>query len=170
LSTASGTQSASLTRQSITVRDGLIAGGIVSTGLFATAQLAGNTQSVTFYNPATINSGPGLSFAINAQNDLFLRAGRATPGQTSTRRIYIQSGLVNYTSDVVLRVPTLGGALPSTQIIKDNIESLNENEIIEIFDKIDIIKYTDLMSNETHYSLIIENELEKQNNLFKSLI
>jgi hypothetical protein len=103
-----------------------------------------------------------LQSAFN--NNLLLRSG------TGTGRIFIRSGLSGFTTDQLLRVPSSFGDLPSTQLIKENIKQLNEKEIIDIFDKINIVEYTDKFTNQIKYSLIIEDELEKQNDLFKSII
>jgi hypothetical protein len=122
-------------------------------------------MGITSSGNMTLQSTGGqivLQSAFN--NNLLLRSG------TGTGRIYIRSGLTGYTSDQLLRVSTSGGALPSTRIIKKDIKEIPNEQIIEIFDKINILEYKDKFTNEKKYSLIIEDELEKQNDLFKSII
>jgi hypothetical protein len=86
----------------------------------------------------------------------------------SAGRIYIRSGLTGYTTDTLLGVGTT--AQPSTKLIKTDIEQIPEQDIIDLFDKINIVKYKNHFTNQKTYSLIIEDELENQNELFASLI
>ena len=105
-------------------------------------------------------------FRVSATRHLYLESGL----QNSNGRIYIKSGLTGYTADTLLRVPTTGGALPSTKIIKDNIEDLNTVDIKNLLDNTRIIKYRNKLTNEESYSIIIEDEIEKNNVLIKDLV
>jgi hypothetical protein len=119
---------------------------------------------INFFEALTTNFATTSSITLQAGIDFILRAGV----NNSAGRIYIRSGLTGYTTDTLLGVGTT--AQPSTKLIKTDIEQIPEQDIIDLFDNINIVKYKNQFTNQKTYSLIIEDELENQNELFASLI
>lgn len=134
-------------------------------GIFNT-NISNNTKNLLIngFQALTNNFATTSSITLQAGIDFILRAGV----NNSAGRIYIRSGLTGYTTDTLLGVGTT--AQPSTKLIKTDIEQIPEEDIIDLFDKINIVKYKNQFTNQKTYSLIIEDELENQNELFASLI
>jgi hypothetical protein len=106
------------------------------------------------------------NLAINSADHLYLRAGT----NNTQGRIYIRSGLSGYASDILLRVPSSIGDRPSTKIIKEEITELNTADIEKFLEATRIVKYKNRLNKEYEYSIIIEDEQEKENSLIKDVV
>jgi hypothetical protein len=118
-------------------------------------------------DPVISSTGGNGNLVISADDHLSLRSSQSG----TTGRIYVRSGVnTTYrTSDQLLINPT-GGTVISTKAIKTDIENVEDEQVLNFIDKIEIKKYQNLMEEKNAYSIIIEDELEKQEPLLTGLI
>jgi hypothetical protein len=139
----------------------------IRNGSVSSANPAGDLvlQTHSFGNTPDEISTHGRDIRLESRQHIYLRAARGL----IAGRIYIRSGLTGYTADTLLRVPGTGDQ-PSTKILKTDFESINDDSVLNIFETINIVKYKEQMTGDSRYSFLIEDELDKQNDLFKSII
>jgi hypothetical protein len=127
-------------------------------------------------------TGENKSTTISGKSHVSLFAGDAgTNGyvllSATGDYVYAQSTLVGGATGAARRVATSNGGgfnptyYPSSRIVKDNITSMSEQKVINFFEKVDIKQYNYKdYPNKKAYSLIIEDEVEKNTPFMEDLI
>jgi hypothetical protein len=106
-------------------------------------------------NIKTTNNVSGNDITVQSRKSIYLEA---VDGY-----IYGASNNVSSGTDYKILAEGVPARQVSTKLIKSNIQSINQNLIGEFLDKIEVKKYYNNLAETSGISLIIEDEIEKQN-------